>query len=95
MGNTVKYISIKFDNGIEENLSRNSTNFQLMRGIFVQRHRFAVTLSYAIAIHKAQGLRLNCAIIDNGPSTFGSGRAYVRIVPNTSTVWFQFDHYLS
>ena len=29
-GNIVKYISIKFDNGIEENLSRSSTNFQLM-----------------------------------------------------------------
>ena len=76
----VNKLAIHFDNGQQYNLSRSNTSFQLMRGIYVQRHQFAVSLSYAITIHKAQGLSLECAIIDLGKSTFGSGMAYVALL---------------
>ena len=75
----VSQLLIKFDNGIQHNLSRSCTNFELMRGVYVQRHQFPITLSYAITIHKAQGLSLKCAIVDIGKSTFGFGMHYVAL----------------
>ena len=75
----VSQLLIKFDNGIQHNLPRSCTNFELMRVVYVQRHQFPITLSYAITIHKARGLSLKCAIVDIGKSTFGFGMHYVAL----------------
>jgi hypothetical protein len=75
----VKELTIQFDNGILTNISRQKIPFELMRGVYVHREQFAVSLSYAVTIHKCQGLSLDCAIIDLGRSIFGPAMAYVAL----------------
>jgi ATP-dependent DNA helicase PIF1 len=75
----VKKLDISFDNGYNTKLSRYNVPFELMKGIYVHRKQFPVTLAYAITVHKCQGLSLKCAIIDLGNSIFGPGMAYVAL----------------
>ena len=60
----VKEIDVKFDNGVQNKLQRLNIPFELMRGIYVRRAKFAVSLSYAVIIHMCQGLSLDTAIVD-------------------------------
>jgi len=41
-------------------------------------------LAFAIKIHKSQGLSLNTAIVDAGPTNFGCGMVYVALSKVTS-----------
>lgn len=75
----VTELKIVFNNTLDIALGRCKIAFELMKGIYVYRRQFPVSLSYAITIHKCQGLSLDCALIDIGSSIFGSGMAYVAL----------------
>ena len=45
----------------------------------VGRKQIPLRLAYALTIHKAQGMSLDSALIDVGPSTFEYGQAYVAL----------------
>lgn len=43
------------------------------------RKQFPISVSYALSIHKAQGLSLPSAILDIGTSVFTPGQIYVAL----------------
>lgn len=45
----------------------------------IGRKQIPLRLAYALTIHKAQGMSLDSALIDVGPSTFEYGQAYVAL----------------
>lgn len=45
----------------------------------IGRKQIPLRLAYALTIHKAQGMSLDSALIDIGPSTFEYGQAYVAL----------------
>ena len=82
---TVKAISasvvmVKFDH-IDEPcpIEMVKGKFLLMKSFYVFRKQFPLTVSYAVTVHKCQGLSLDCAIVDLSNSVFCAGMAYVAI----------------
>ena len=70
-------ISIKFDHiDVPCDIERVTTRFMLSKNLYIQ---FPLILSYAITIHKCQGLSLDTAIIDLSTDVFGDGMAYVAL----------------
>ena len=56
-----------------------SVSFYNKRRISVTRTQFPLTVSYAVTVHKVQGLTLKEAAIDIGSSIFTAGQAYVAL----------------
>jgi ATP-dependent exoDNAse (exonuclease V) alpha subunit len=50
---------------------------------YARSSRKNVKLATLITVHKAQGLSLQSALIDAGPTTFGSGMTYVALSHGT------------
>ena len=73
-------ISIKFDHiDVPCDIERVTTRFMLSKNLYIHRKQFPLILSYAITIHKCQGLSLDTAIIDLLTDVFGDGMAYVAL----------------
>ena len=73
-------ISIKFDHiDVPCDIERVTTRFMLSKNLYIHRKQFPLILSYAITIHKCQGLSLDTAIIDLSTDVFGDGMAYVAL----------------
>uniref|UniRef100_A0A1X7TPM4 ATP-dependent DNA helicase n=1 Tax=Amphimedon queenslandica TaxID=400682 RepID=A0A1X7TPM4_AMPQE len=73
-------ISIKFDHiNVHCDIERVTSRFMLSKNLYIQRKQFPLILSYAITIHKCQGISLNTAIIDSSSNVFGDGMAYVAL----------------
>uniref|UniRef100_A0A1X7UDL3 ATP-dependent DNA helicase n=1 Tax=Amphimedon queenslandica TaxID=400682 RepID=A0A1X7UDL3_AMPQE len=51
----------------------------LFKNLYIHWKHFSLILSYAITIHKCQGLSLDTAIIDLSTNVFGDGMAYVAL----------------
>jgi len=81
---TAKELYIKFDNGICKKIARSIIPFELLKGIYVFRNKFPISLPCALTIHKSPGISLSCALIDIGPLTFGPGMSYVALSRVTS-----------
>ena len=65
-------ISIKFDHiDVPCDIERVTTRFMLSKNLYIHRKQFPLILSYAITIHKCQGLSLDTAIIDLSTDVFG------------------------
>ena len=63
----VTRISIKFDNQTDETLiERVRRKVQLFPGAYLHREMFPICLSYAMTIHKSQGLTLKCVLANLG-----------------------------
>ncbi|KAL1448322.1 hypothetical protein WDU94_000591 [Cyamophila willieti] len=75
----VKKIKIKFNHGLEYDLERVTTKFEVLPRAYVHREQFSLCLAYAITIHKSQGLSINNALMDIGSSVFSCGQAYVAL----------------
>jgi hypothetical protein len=74
----INKIKIKFDNISQTcEIERCVADYEFQKNVFVSRSQFPLTLAWAITIHKAQGLSLNCVLLDLGDNIFASGMAYV------------------
>ena len=80
----VEKIKILLPSGLEYFIERVSVKFEVVDRAFVMRKQFPISLSYAITIHKCQGLSLRNAIIDIGNSVFNCGQVYVALSRLTS-----------
>ena len=56
-----------------------SAKFFARQGVTLQRTQLPLVLCWAATIHKVQGLSLDSAVIDLGPSMFEDGMAYVAL----------------
>uniref|UniRef100_A0A1X7SQC8 OTU domain-containing protein n=1 Tax=Amphimedon queenslandica TaxID=400682 RepID=A0A1X7SQC8_AMPQE len=80
MGIYATRISIKFDHiDVPCDIERVTSRFMLSKNLYIHRKQFPLILSYAITIHKCQGLSLDTAIIDLSTDVFGDGMAYVAL----------------
>ncbi|XP_025267781.1 ATP-dependent DNA helicase PIF1-like [Camponotus floridanus] len=70
LDNEVEKIKITVSSGIEHIIERISVKFEVMDRAFVIRKQFPICLSYAMTIHKSQGLSLKHAVVDAGNSIF-------------------------
>ena len=68
---TSRRVTIKFDN-IDKpyNVEKVSRKFTIMNKFHIFRAQFPLILSFAMTIHKCQGLSLDCAIIDLSDKIF-------------------------
>ena len=80
--NSVKVKFDRIDSPID--IERLTFSFEVLKGVYYIRKQFPLMAAFAITIHKSQGLSLKCAIIDAGPTTFGSGMVYVALSRVTS-----------
>ena len=51
----------------------------MIKNFYVYRKQFPLILTYAVTIHKCQGLSLDCAIVDLSCEVFSDGMAYVAL----------------
>uniref|UniRef100_A0A1X7TXA6 DNA helicase Pif1-like 2B domain-containing protein n=1 Tax=Amphimedon queenslandica TaxID=400682 RepID=A0A1X7TXA6_AMPQE len=80
MGIYATHISIKLDNiDVPCDIERVTSKFMLSKNLYIHRKQFTLILSYAIIIHKCQGLSLDTATIDLLTDVFGDGMAYVAL----------------
>ena len=56
-----------------------SAKFYAQQGVTLQRTQLPLVPCWAATIHKVQGLSLDSAVIDLGPSMFEDGMAYVAL----------------
>lgn len=75
----VDKIVVELSTGIQYSIERSLVNFEIIQGVYVSRQQFPLVLSYAITIHKSQGLSLENALIDVGNSVFTCGQVYVAL----------------
>lgn len=80
----VDMIIIKIADGSLHKIERHQVKFIMKSGVKVLRTQFPLCLSYAITIHKSQGLSLKNALIDCGKNVFMAGQAYVAFSRLTS-----------
>ncbi|XP_058798206.1 ATP-dependent DNA helicase pif1-like [Phymastichus coffea] len=72
-------VTIKLQSNQEYSIKRLEYQFQIMDQVFITREQFPFCLSYAITIHKSQGLSLENAVVEAGNSIFNCGQTYVAL----------------
>ena len=73
-------VKIKFDRLVEEyKVEMVKSQFQVLKKFYVYRKQFPLIMSYAVTIHKCQGLSLDCALMDLSDEVFSPGMAYVAL----------------
>jgi ATP-dependent DNA helicase PIF1 len=79
-GDLPRRIKILFDHRPEpEWIDCIRTEFYGKQNFRVTRRMVAVTLAYALTIHKVQGMSLKKCVVDLGPKLFAKGMAYVAV----------------
>ena len=74
----IQLLKIKFDNHDNViNVERDLRKIQIYSNAFLYRKQFPLTISYAMTIHKSQGLSLKCVLADIGKSVFSPGMSYL------------------
>ena len=59
----------------------------VLKNFYIHRQQCPLILTYAVAIHKSQGLSLDCAIIDLSSQVFGESMAYVVLSSSVPLSW--------
>ncbi|XP_074098875.1 ATP-dependent DNA helicase pif1-like [Cotesia typhae] len=78
-GSEIQAINVDFGADTEYAIEKIKVKFQLFERAFVVREQFPLCLSYAVTIHKSQGLSLKNAIIEAGNTIFNVGQIYVAL----------------
>uniref|UniRef100_A0A8D9BLJ6 ATP-dependent DNA helicase PIF1 n=1 Tax=Cacopsylla melanoneura TaxID=428564 RepID=A0A8D9BLJ6_9HEMI len=76
-------IKIKLSNKTV-NMERIQAKFEVFPGAFIIRNQFPICVSYAITIHKCQGISVPFRVLDVGQSIFAHGQTYVALSRVTS-----------
>ncbi len=71
-------ILVKFDNGIEESISKNTFEYYREGELVSSRDQYPLRLAYGITIHKSQGMTLDELVVDCN-RIFECGQAYVAL----------------
>ncbi len=77
-GGMVEGVRCKWENGEVSMVTRASWSKKDKEG-FIEREQIPLILAWALTIHKCQGMTLNYAICDLGPTIFAPGQAYVAL----------------
>lgn len=76
----ISAIRVQFSgNAKPVHIQRERSTFEVLKGIYYSRKQFPLVLSFAITVHKAQGLTLQSVIVDAGPGCFDNGMVYVAL----------------
>jgi len=76
----IEKVYVKFDDIDDEvEIERCDADFQLRAGYLVHRKQFPLMLSFAITVHKSQGLTLSHVIVDLKYGLHADGLAYVAL----------------
>lgn len=70
------FIIVKFDNGVEELMSKHTFEYHKGGELIVTRDQYPLRLAYGITIHKSQGMTLDKLVV-NCNRIFECGQAYV------------------
>ena len=80
ISNDIESVTIELASSKKECIiERYPLKFEIMDKAYVIRKQFPMCLSYAITIHKSQGLSLKQAVIDAGNRMFADGQIYVAL----------------
>ena len=77
----IEAIEVEFEK-CTANIKRVNSEFFLpgyRQNLRIRREQFPLILSYAMTVHKSQGLTLNYAMVDCGNEVFGKGQIYVAL----------------
>lgn len=77
IGDSTHYPVVEFMTGERVTVAPAQWEIDDYKGVF--RTQIPLTLAYALTDHKAQGLTLDCALIDIGANIFEYGQAYVAL----------------
>ena len=74
------HVTVQFDHvSTPYDVERVKSKFMVMKNFCVYCKQFPLILTYAVTIHKYQGLSLDCAIVDLSDQVFSERMAYVAL----------------
>ena len=76
VSSTSACVIVKFEDPVS--IRRVKNRFCVLKQFYVHRQQSPLTVSYAVTIHKSQGLSLDSAIIDLSDKVFGEGMGPVQ-----------------
>jgi len=80
----VEKVNVRLLSGEIHGIERIRVTFEILTGVYVNREQFPLILSYAITVHKNQGISLKTVVIDAGVHNFAKGQIYVALSRVTS-----------
>lgn len=80
----IESVKITLPSKEEHVIERTRGKFEIIDGTYIIRSQFPICLSYAITIHKSQGLSLKNVVIDAGNRMFQEGQVYVALSRDVS-----------
>lgn len=81
---TVQKVNVKLPSEKIHAIERVKVTFEISKGVYVEREQFPLILSYAITVHKSQGISLKTVVIDAGLHNFAWRQIYVALSRVTS-----------